>query len=141
MPALRGSVWHHHPGVRSGAQLTVGERAADALRNGMGSWGFVIAALLFLAGWMLGNGRHGFDPYPFILLNLILSCLAALQGAILLIAGRRTDQIASELARHDYETNLETDRLVHAVHDLSLAIAQRVGATGASPPGAAADTP
>lgn len=66
----------------------------------MGSWGFVFGALLFLAGWMIGNRGQGFDPYPFILLNLVLSCLAALQGAILLIAARRADQISSELAVH-----------------------------------------
>lgn len=75
-----------------------GERWADRLRNGMGSWGFVISALVFLAGWMLGNRNVGFDPYPFILLNLVLSCLAAMQGAILLIAAKREDQISSELA-------------------------------------------
>ena len=75
--------WHHHPGVRSGDNLTLGERAADRLRNTMGSWGFVFSALVFLTGWMLGNRNTGFDKYPFILLNLVLSCLAALQGAIL----------------------------------------------------------
>ena len=74
--ALR-NVWHRHPGVRTGDQLTRGERAADTLRNVMGSWGFVFGALLFLFGWMLGNRNVGFDVYPFILLNLILSCLAA----------------------------------------------------------------
>ena len=80
------SLWHEHPGVRSGKHLTTGERAADAMRNGMGSWPFVLSALIFLTIWMVYNGRHGFDPYPFILLNLVLSCLAAMQGAILLIA-------------------------------------------------------
>ncbi len=86
-----GSLWHHHPSVRSGDQLTIGERAADALRNGMGSWRFVSGSLHFLAGSMVSNGNHGFEKYPFILLSLILSCLAALQGAILLIApGGRT---------------------------------------------------
>ena len=84
-------IWQRHPAVRSGDQLTLGERAADRMRNGMGSWWFVFGALLFLAGWMLGNRRSGFDPYPFILLNLILSCVAALQGAILLIAAKRSD--------------------------------------------------
>ena len=113
------SLWHRHPGVRSSDQLTLGERAADRLRNGMGSWGFVFGALLFLAGWMLGNRNVGFDPYPFILLNLILSCLAAMQGAILLIAAKRADQISSELAVHDYETNVEADQIVHAIHDLT----------------------
>jgi uncharacterized membrane protein len=117
-----GSLWHHHPGVRSGDQLTLGERAADTLRNGMGSWGFVFGALLFLAGWMIGNGNHGFDKYPFILLNLILSCLAAMQGAILLIAAKRSDQISSELAVHDYQTNVEADEIIHAVHDMTKAI-------------------
>jgi uncharacterized membrane protein len=91
--------------VRSGDQLTVGERAADTVRNAMGSWPFVAAAILFLVGWTLGNGSSGFDPYPFILLNLILSCVAALQGAILLIAAKRADQVSSELAMNDYETN------------------------------------
>src|SRR5215510_8308894 len=120
--ALR-NVWHRHPGVRSGDQLTPGERAADTLRGIMGSWGFVFGALLFLAGWMLGNRGSGFDKYPFILLNLILSCLAALQGAILLIAAKREDQISSELARHDYETNVEADRIVKAIHELTTKIA------------------
>ena len=118
--------WHHHPGVRSGDQLTLGERAADYLRNGMGSWGFVFGALLFIAGWMLGNRNAGFDKYPFILLNLILSCLAAMQGAILLIAAKREDQISSELARHDYETNVEADRVVKAIHRLTTEIHERV---------------
>src|SRR5919108_2474821 len=113
------SIWHHHPGVRSDDKLTLGERAADRLRNGMGSWVFVFGALIFLAGWMLGNRNVGFDPYPFILLNLVLSCLAAMQGAILLIAAKRTDQISSELAVHDYETNVEADRIVKAVHQLT----------------------
>ncbi len=111
--------WHHHPAVRTGKKLTRGERAADRLRNGMGSWGFVFGALIFLFGWTLGNRNVGFDKYPFILLNLILSCLAAMQGAILLIAAKREDQISSELARHDYETNLEADRIVKEIHALT----------------------
>ena len=89
-------LWDRHPHVRSGGQLTVGERAADRMRNSMGSWAFVFAALAFLAVWMVANKTvTGFDKYPFILLNLVLSCLAAMQGAILLIAAKRSDQIAS----------------------------------------------
>lgn len=127
-PALMkiSGLWHHHPGVRSGDQLTVGERAADLLRNGMGSWGFVFGALLFLAGWIIGNGNHGFDKFPFILLNLILSCLAAMQGAILLIAAKRSDQISSELALHDYQTNVDADEIIHAVHEMTKAIHEQV---------------
>src|SRR2546421_4671690 len=101
--------WHDHPGVRARHQLTLGERAADKMRNGMGSWAFVFAALAFLAVWMGVNRGNGFDPYPFILLNLVLSCLAALQGAILLIAAKRSDQIASELARHDYQKDSKAE--------------------------------
>ncbi|MEY9968287.1 putative membrane protein [Streptacidiphilus sp. MAP12-16] len=104
--------WHGHPGVRSDKQLTLGERAADKMRNGMGSWAFVLGSLVFLAVWMGFNGKHGFDAYPFILLNLVLSCLAAMQGAILLIAAKRSDQISSELAEHDFETNCRSEELL-----------------------------
>ncbi len=119
---IKKPVWHHHPAVRTGEKLTRGERAADVLRNGMGSWGFVFGAMIFLVGWMIGNRNVGFDKYPFILLNLILSCLAAMQGAILLIASKREDQISSELAKHDYETNLEAERIVKEIHALTTEI-------------------
>jgi len=104
--------WHRHPHVRSGDRLTLGERAADKLRNSMGSWPFVFGALIFLAIWMAGNGDRGFDKYPFILLNLLLSCLGAMQGAILLIAAKRSDQVASELAQHDYEQDCSSERML-----------------------------
>ncbi len=105
---IHSPTWGKHPAVRSGDQLTRGERAADAMRNGMGSWGFVFSALVFLTGWMIGNRNVGFDKYPFILLNLVLSCLAAMQGAILLIAAKRADSISSELALHTFN-NTEAD--------------------------------
>ena len=112
------SIWNQHPGVRSGETLTLGERAADVMRNGMGSWPFVFSALGFLTIWMIYNGRHGFDPYPFILLNLVLSCLAAMQGAILLIAAKRADTISSELAQHDFELDKEALTITVQIHDL-----------------------
>jgi uncharacterized membrane protein len=121
--------WHLHPHVRSGDALSRGERAADYVRNKMGSWPFVFGALIFLAIWMVYNGRHGFDPFPFILLNLVLSCLAAMQGAILLIAAKRQDQIASELAKHTFEIDRETldvtkeiAKLARRIDELTLAI-------------------
>jgi uncharacterized membrane protein len=126
---LARNVWHRHPGVRSEADLTFGERAADRLRNGMGSWGFVFAALFFLAGWMAGNRNVGFDPYPFILLNLLLSCVAALQGAILLIAARRSDQISAELATHDYQTNLDAAEMIKAIEAMTGEIHRHIVAT------------
>ena len=92
------------------------------MRNGMGSWAFVFASLGFLAVWMLYNavsGGHAYDKYPFILLNLVLSCLAAMQGAILLIAAKRSDQVASELAQHDYETDSRAEQLIETLtHNL-----------------------
>ena len=86
------------------------------MRNGMGSWPFVFGFLVAMAIWALVNtglhvggsaGKAGFDPYPYILLNLMLSTLAGLQGAILLIAAKRQDQISSDLANHDYEIDLK----------------------------------
>jgi uncharacterized membrane protein len=107
--------WHRHHGVRTGEELSLGERAADRMRNSMGSWAFVFGSLAFLAVWMVANRNTGFDPYPFILLNLLLSCVAALQGAILLIAAKRSDQISSELAQHDYETDCQSQELLNAL--------------------------
>ena len=94
----------------------------------MGSWTFVFAALVFLAGWMIGNGSSGFDAYPFILLNLVLSCLAAMQGAILLIAARRADQISAELAAHDYAADTDSEELIGEVRALVRCIQRQVGA-------------
>lgn len=90
------------------ASLTSGQRAADVMRNGMGSWPFVGGFVLFMIIWAIMNTvlAARWDPYPFILLNLFLSMLAGLQGAILLIAAKRQDAIAAALAQHDYETNL-----------------------------------
>lgn len=111
--AMRRTRWHRHPGVRTGGQLTTGERAADRMRNGMGSWGFVFAAVGFLTLWMIVNKTFThFDPYPFILLNLVLSCIAALQGAILLIAAKRSDQVSSELAEHDFEQDSQSREML-----------------------------
>lgn len=117
---LRRSKWYLHPGVRTGDQLTIGERAADRMRNGMGSWTFVGAFLLIMAVWILVNsalkighplsgGTQGFDPYPYILLNLVLSTMAGLQAAALLIAAKRADAISSEIAVHTLK-NTESDR-------------------------------
>jgi uncharacterized membrane protein len=129
------SNWRHHPHVRSGAELTLGERAADKMRNGMGSWAFIftfVAVMLVWAGTntlLIERVLHGkpFDPYPYILLNLLLSTLAGLQGGILLIASKRADQISSELAQHDYEVNVASLRY-HVVQSAVLAaVAEKAG--------------
>jgi len=120
------SSWDRHPAVPSGDELTLGERAADRMRNSMGSWMFVGIFILAMAAWAIANsvfwlggtnGKHGFDPYPYILLNLFLSMVAGLQGAILLIAAKRSDQIASQLAEHDYNTDQQAFARIEAVHD------------------------
>ncbi|HSX15195.1 MAG TPA: DUF1003 domain-containing protein [Candidatus Saccharimonadales bacterium] len=101
--------WHK----KAKSQLTLGDKAADAMRNGMGSWAFVLSFIVFLGGWAFVNSAHGFhhwDNYPFILLNLFLSMLAALQGAILLIAAKRQDAIAAAMAEHDYNTNVRAEK-------------------------------
>lgn len=102
------SHWHKHPGVRSGDQLSFGERAADRMRSAMGSWPFVFVFFAVMIGWALVNTlliqhilhHKAFDPYPYILLNLFLSMLAGIQAAALLIAAKRADTISSEVALH-----------------------------------------
>jgi uncharacterized membrane protein len=115
--------WHTHPGVRSGDDLTLGERAADRMRSVMGSWPFVFGFFAVMIAWAImnsvfylggKNGKHGFDPYPFILLNLFLSMLAGVQAAALLIAAKRSDAIASEIAIH---TERNTEDLKTLVND------------------------
>jgi uncharacterized membrane protein len=109
--------------VRSGEQLTLGERAADRMRNVMGSWPFVFCFFGVMIAWAVLNsvfylagshGKHGFDPYPYILLNLFLSMLAGVQAAALLIAAKRADAISSEIAIH---TEKNTEDLKGLVDD------------------------
>jgi uncharacterized membrane protein len=100
--------WHKHPGVRSGDELSVGEWAADRMRNMMGSWPFVFSFFGIMAVWVLLNtvflqhilSKKPFDADPYILLNPFLSMLAGVQAAALLIAAKRADAISSEIAIH-----------------------------------------
>src|SRR5271165_3809518 len=102
------SHWHKHRGVRSGNQLSLGERAADRMRNMMGSWPFVFSFFGVMIAWATVNTfvlervihHKAFDAYPYILLNLFLSMLAGVQAAALLIAAKRSDGISSEIALH-----------------------------------------
>lgn len=86
----------------------LGERAADAIAARAGSWTFIFLFLAFLAAWMLYNGGRDsarFDPYPFILLNLCLSCLAAIQAPVILMSQNRADAKRNALAEQDYAVN------------------------------------
>src|SRR5437660_6343497 len=114
--------WHKHPAVRSGDQLTLGERAADRMRNMMGSWPFVFSFFAVMIAWAVGNTfvlqrvihHKAFDAYPYILLNLFLSMLAGVQAAALLIAAKRADSISSEIAIH---TEGNTEELKQLLRD------------------------
>ena len=99
------SLWHRHPGVRSGDQLSLGERAADRMRNGFGSWSFIGATMLFIALWifLVIYVKVAIDNHQLTILNLILSCFAAMQGAIILLAAKRADAVSSELALHTFQ--------------------------------------
>ena len=129
--ALRSPVNRRHRDER-----TTGEVAADLMRNGMGSWVFVIGFLVFMAVWAAANsvlylggnkGKHGFDPYPYILLNLCLSMLAGLQGAILLIAAKRSDRVSEAKADLDYQHNVENLERTRHIHAHVSAISDHLG--------------
>ncbi len=108
--------WH----TEHSSHLTRGQRAADIMRNGMGSWPFVGGFVAFMIVWAIINSTAArWDPYPFILLNLFLSMLAGLQGAILLIAAKRQDGLAAALAQHDYDTNIKAKKDVELLLDIN----------------------
>ena len=122
--------WHQHPGVRTGAELTLGERAADRMRNVMGSWGFVFGFFVVMISWALVNTwllervlhHKAFDPYPYILLNLFLSMMAGVQAAALLIAAKRADAISSEVAVHTANNTDDIKKLIQENTDLTNAV-------------------
>jgi uncharacterized membrane protein len=92
--------------------VSVGDQLADRVAAIGGSWGFIIGFIVLMAVWMALNVMHfwgiSFDPYPFILLNLSLSTLAALQAPIILMSQNRQAAKDRVTARHDYEVNLRT---------------------------------
>lgn len=104
-----------HPAYKK--NLTLGQRAADALTKHAGSWGFILFFALFLTVWMLINvhflvqyEKQPFDPYPFILLNLVLSCLAAIQAPIILMSQNRQTQRDRLRAEYDYAVNKKAEK-------------------------------
>jgi uncharacterized membrane protein len=102
---------------------TYGERLSDRMAALGGSWGFIIAFLLLLATWVvlntgiLGPRHEAFDPYPYILLNLFLSMLAALQAPVILMSQNRQAARDRLEAQHDYEVNLKAELEVRLLHD------------------------
>ncbi|MEZ0607497.1 DUF1003 domain-containing protein [Fibrella sp. WM1] len=109
------------------ANLTFGQRLADRIADFGGSWTFILLFLGIIIVWMTTNvwylSNRGFDPYPFILLNLVLSCLAALQAPVIMMSQNRQEERDRERARQDYEVNLKAEseiRLLQQKMDLLL---------------------
>ncbi len=98
-----------------------GDRFADSIARVGGSWTFIISFIVFLVVWTLGNvwllGREGFDPYPFIFLNLILSMVAALQAPVIMMSQNRQSERDRLDAAHDYEVNLKAEIEIMALHE------------------------
>lgn len=107
-----------NPNAAFDAQTTFGQRVADRVATFGGSWNFIGLFLLFMMCWMIFNteARHRFDVYPFILLNLILSCLAALQAPVIMMSQNRQSAKDRLDAQNDYEVNLRTEVQIESLH-------------------------
>lgn len=94
-------------------ELTMGQRIADKVAAFGGSWTFIISFFLFILLWMSVNvwwlSSKAFDPFPFILLNLILSCIAAIQAPIIMMSQNRQEQKDRQRSEHDYKINLKAE--------------------------------
>jgi len=106
---------------------TLGQKAADSLTRWAGSWAFIIGFLIFLVLWMILNvhilssyGKEAFDKYPFILLNLVLSCVAAIQAPIILMSQNRAAQRDRLKAEYDYRINKKAEQEIREIKNLLL---------------------
>jgi uncharacterized membrane protein len=102
-------------------QRTIGERLSDRLASFGGSWAFLISFGAFLAAWMAFNVYQGekaaFDAYPFILLNLILSSIAAVQAPIIMMSQKRTEDKDRLRSENDYKVNLKAELEIRHLHE------------------------
>ena len=103
------------------AKMTFGDRIADKLSAVAGSWTFIICFCLFLLFWIILNGvlmvNNAIDPYPFILLNLLLSCLAALQAPVIMMSQNREAKKDSIRNKNDYHTDLKSELILEDLYD------------------------
>jgi len=104
------------------AKMTVGDRIADKVSEVAGSWGFILGFSSFLIFWIILNvvilhENASIDPYPFILLNLLLSCLAALQAPIIMMSQNRQAAKDSLRNQNDYRTDLKSELILEDLHD------------------------
>jgi uncharacterized membrane protein len=102
-------------------KLTFGERLSDRIAEFGGSWKFIILFVAVLVGWIVLNAiflfNRGFDPYPFILLNLILSCLAAIQAPVIMMSQNRAEARDRLRAENDYKVNLKAELEIRHLHE------------------------
>lgn len=102
------------------AKYTLGQRAADAIAKFAGSWAFIFSFTGGLVLWMVINtvlATRAFDPYPFILLNLVLSCIAAIQAPLIMMSQNRQEEKDRRRAENDYKVNLKTEILIEDLYD------------------------
>lgn len=107
--------------TESDSGLTLGQRVADRVADFGGSWGFILSFVGFMVLWVLANSlwliHNVFDPYPFILLNLILSCVAALQAPVIMMSQKRQEEKDRERAKKDYMVNLKSELEIRMLHE------------------------
>ncbi len=102
---------------------TIGDKIADKVTEICGSWGFIISFIVILALWMgvnillVAKKGDSFDPYPFILLNLVLSCVAALQAPVIMMSQNRAAKKDSLRGKNDYKTDLKSELILEELHD------------------------
>jgi len=113
-------------------KLTVGEKLSDKVATFGGSWKFIIIFAIFLCGWMCLNVfiylNKGFDPYPFILLNLILSTIAAIQAPVIMMSQNRKEDKDRQRAEDDYMVNLKSEIELRNLHEkIDLLITEQMG--------------
>ena len=101
-------------------KYTLGQRAADAIAKFAGSWAFIFSFTGVLLLWMVVNtilAADAFDPFPFILLNLVLSCVAAIQAPLIMMSQNRQEEKDRRRAEDDYKVNLKTEIMIEDLYD------------------------
>ena len=101
-------------------KYTLGQRAADAIAKFAGSWAFIFSFTGVLLLWMVVNtilAADAFDPFPFILLNLVLSCVAAIQAPLIMMSQNRQEEKDRRRAENDYRVNLKTEIMIEDLYD------------------------
>jgi uncharacterized membrane protein len=101
-------------------EMARGSKAADLIARFVGSWSFIIVFLICLAGWLTLNTLfvlQAIDPFPFILLNLVLSCVAAIQAPVILMSQNRQEEKDRLRAMNDYKINLKSEIIIEELYD------------------------